>query len=347
MTILFNRIRAWRNLFKLGPYGKFARTWGVYFRNLVVLGLKDNVLNFLKQPRTFLEIKREFNVIDDKFLSLLLDTLLSDNTIEKTSKGFLLNKNLEVEVIPPKAFAKSLIQFAENMANSVFDRLSNKFLDVSSGSNLFILDDALSQKAYETARRAAISFVPNSIKSPGKLLDLGCGSGISTADFWTQTMKKHNFNPKNNFKLIGVDINEDFMNIANHEFYYSVKKYLELTKEEYSDLKPYHPEFKVGTTTQIPYPNNYFDYIYTSQVLHWTDLKSSLDEIYRCLKTEGVYFGTQMLFPHANSYLNIMVNTIKGVGGLFTKEEFITAAEQAGFSKLKFCTPLTIFKLRK
>lgn len=347
MTMLFNRIKAWRNLFKLGPYGKFARNWGVYFRNLVVLGLKDNFLYFLKQPRTFSEIDKKFNVKDDKFLSLLLDSLLSDNTIEKTSKGFILNEPLDVEAIPPKAFAKSLIQFAENMANSVFDRLFNKFLDVSSGSNLFILDDALSQKAYETARRAAISYVPNSIKHPGKFLDLGCGSGISTADFWTQTMIKHNFKPINNFKLIGVDINEDFMNIANNEFYYSVKKYLELTEKDFSDLKPYHPDFKKGTTTQIPYPNNYFDYIYTSQVLHWTDLKASLHEIYRCLKTEGIYFGTQMLFPHANSYLNIMVNTIKGVKGLFTKEEFITAAKQAGFSKLEFCTPLTIFKFRK
>ncbi len=347
MTILVNRIKAWKNVIKLSKYVKFSDSMSEFYRNLVVLGLKDNFLSFLQQPHTFSEIKEEFNVIDDKFLSLLLETLLSDNTIEKTSTGFLLNKTLDIEVIPPEGFDKSLCQFSENMANAVFDRLSNKFFDVSSGSNLFTLDDALAQKVYGYMRHTTISYAPDFIKYPGKFLDLGCGSGTSTADFWARVMKKHNFKPINDFKLIGVDINEDFMNIASNEFYYSVKKYLELSEDAYIDLKPYHPEFKTGTTTQIPYPDNYFDYIYTANVLHWSKLKLSLDEIFRCLKTGGIYFGSNLLFPRANSYLNIMLHTIDGVQGFFTKEEFIKQAKQVGFSKLKFCTPLKIFKFRK
>ncbi|MFW9989661.1 MAG: class I SAM-dependent methyltransferase [Candidatus Odinarchaeota archaeon] len=347
MTILLNRIKAWKNLFKLGKIGKFLHSWGEFIRNLVVLGLKDNFLSFLQQPHTFTEIKEEFNILDDDFLNLLLDTLLSDNTIEKSSNGFKLIKSLDIEAIPPKAFTKSINQFAESMSNSVFNRLFNKYYSISTGANLFISDDALSQRAYEIARRATISYVPNSINDPGRFLDLGCGSGTSTADLWTQIMKKHNFKPKSNFKLIGVEINEDFVNIANNEFYYIVKKYLEITEDAYSDFKPYHPEFKTGTTTQIPYSDNYFDYIYTSQVLHWTDLKSSLEEIYRCLKPGGVYFGANTLIPQANSYVNIMINTIEGVKGFFTKEEFKTVAKQVGFSKFNFCTPLTMYKFRK
>ncbi len=349
MTTLGKRINVWKNLIKLGGTSKTAKKFSKYLRNLVVLGLKDNFLSFLKQPHKFSDVKDEFKITDDNFLYLLLDTLLSDNTIEKTNNGyFILRKSLDIQPIPPShVLQKPIQELLEGMANAVFDRLYNKFHDVSTGFNLFLFEDALSLKTYELIRYAALSFVPDALKKPGNFLDLGCGSGMETADFWVQIMEKCNFQPKNGFKLIGVDINDSFIDIAKNEFYYIVKKYSDITEEAYSGLKPYHPEFKKGTTTQIPYPENYFDYIYISQVLHWTDLKSSLAEMYRCLKPGGICFGTNVLYPYVDHYLNLMLNTIEGAGGFFTKDKMKLIAKQEGFSDLKFCSPLSVFKFKK
>ncbi|MFX1314144.1 MAG: class I SAM-dependent methyltransferase [Promethearchaeota archaeon] len=348
MTILIKRINAWTKLFKLGFFVKFAKQLSEFCHDHLILGLKDDFLNYLRQAHTFREIKRKFDVLDDKYLHLLLDTLLSDNTIDKTPQGFILNKSIDdIKPIAPEILNEVFCDFLKRMANSVFNRLYGQFFDSSSGSNLFAFDDALTQKLYEYIRLAAISYVPEVLECHGKILDLGCGSGTETADLWTQIMKKCNFKPLDNFKLIGVDNNEEFIDIANNEFYYHVKNYYNLTEEAFTNLKPYHPEFKKGTSTKIPYPENYFDYIYSSQILHWTDLNSSLTEIYRCLKPGGIYFGTNMLFPRANSYQNLMINTIKGAGGFFTKEEMKESAIKVGFSKIKFCTPVTIFKFKK
>lgn len=347
MANLGKRINAWKNLMKIGSLRKFLKQFSKYWRDIVIVGLKDNFLNFLQHPHTFSEIKEQFKVTDDNFLYLLLDTLLSDNTIEKTNYGFLLKKSLDFEIVAPSIQNESLCDLMESMAKAIFNRLFHEFHDISSGFNLFVFDDALHLKIYDTVRRASVSFVPNSLKNPGMFLDLGCGSGAETADLWVQMMEKCKFKPKNGFKLIGVDINDNFIDIANNEFYEVLKDFTDLSEEAYLDLKPYHPEFKTGTATKIPYPDNYFDYIYTSQVLHWTDLKSSLKEIYRCLKPGGIYFGTNALIPHANPYLNLILHTIEGARGFFSKEEFITEAKQEGFTDFRFVTPSTVFKFKK
>ncbi|MFW9987265.1 MAG: class I SAM-dependent methyltransferase, partial [Candidatus Odinarchaeota archaeon] len=346
MPVLLNRMKAWKYTIKLGASRASAKEFSEYLQKIVILGLKNhNFLSFLKLPHTFSDIKNEFKVTDDNFLYLLLDTLLSDKTIEKTNNGsFFLKKSLDIELItPPKVLEKPLQEMLENSAKAVFNRLYHKFHDASSGFNLFVFEDALSLQSYENIRRAAISFVPDAIENPGRFLDLGCGSGMETADFWVQIMEKCNFQPKDGFKLIGIDINDDFINIANSEFYYIIKKYSDLTEDTYLDLKAYHPEFKKGTSTQIPFPNNYFDNIFISQVLHWTDLKASLAEMYSCLKPGGICFGTNILYPFVDPYLNIIVNTFEGAGGFFTKNEMKTRAKQIGFNNLKFCTPLSVF----
>jgi ubiquinone/menaquinone biosynthesis C-methylase UbiE len=202
-------------------------------------------------------------------------------------------------------------------------------------------------EAYSIIRKSALSFVPEPLSNPGRFLDLGCGSGNSTAEIWSLAMRKNNYMPKSDFKMVGVDIDENFVNIANAEFHEIVKKYLEISSESYSELSGFIPEFKLGSTTQIPYPDEYFDHIFLSQVLHWTNLQASLDEIYRSLKPGGIFFGTNILFPRASHYLHLMLRTIEGADGFFTKEELIAKAERAGFSKFDFSTPITIFKLKK
>ncbi|MBY8983352.1 MAG: class I SAM-dependent methyltransferase [Candidatus Lokiarchaeota archaeon] len=320
-----------------------------YFRGIVINELKENnFFEFLQESQEFLEIKQKFEASDEQYLRTILTALLSDNTIQQVdSKYKLTSSNLNIRDTPPLIFDEPIQDLAINMAKAVFDRIHGKYFQSTSGFNLFLFDDVLSQKAYEILRRAALSFAPEPKHNPGKLLDLGCGNGTGTADIWVQIMEQHKYNPNKEFEIIGIDINEDLLSLAQEEFYRLVKKFSNIEKEDYLKLKYYYPKFQKGTSTSIPFPDNYFDFVYISQVMHWTDLKQTLNEVFRVLKPNGIFFGTQVLIPRANSYLNLMLKTIDGADGFFTKQDFIKYAKEAGFSILKFCTPATIFKFLK
>jgi len=344
---MLKRVKSYMKLLKLGGFGQASEQMNHYFRNLVVSGL-TSFLDYLLQPREFNEIVDEFQISDREYLHLLLTTLQSDDTVVRNEDGrYHLGGPVKVEILVPTFFTESVDGWAKSMANAVFDRLSGICFDSTSGFNLFYFDDALSMEAYSIIRKSALSFVPEPLSNPGKFLDLGCGSGNSTADIWSLIMKNTKFQPSQDFEMVGVDIDENFVNIANEEFYDILKNYMEISPETYSELEGQLPEFKIGRTTQIPFPDSYFDNIFLSQVLHWTDLKASLKEIHRVLKPGGIFFGTNLMFPRASPYLNIMLNTIEGAGGFFTKEKFIEDGEAAGFSKFDFCTPTTIFRLEK
>lgn len=344
---MLKRIKSYMNLLKLGGFGKISSEMNSYFRNLVVSNL-TSFLDYLLQPREFNEIVEEFQVSDREYLHLLLTALQSDSTIERNEEGrYLLGGPVIADPVVPSFFTESVNGFAIAMAKGVFDRLLGRYFDSTSGFNLFYFDDTLSMEAYSLVRRSAFAFVPEPLSKPGKFLDLGCGSGNSTADIWSLIMKKTKFQPSDNFEMIGIDIDENFVNIANAEFYEILQNFMEVDRETYSGLEGLHPEFKLGSTTQIPYPDEYFDYIFLSQVLHWTDLKTSFKEINRVLKPGGLFFGTNLMHPQADPFLNIMLHTVEGAGGFFTKEKFIEYGKAAGFSKFDFATPMTIFKVEK
>ena len=90
----------------------------------------------------------------------------------------------------------------------------------------------------------------------GKVLDLGCGSG-------------RNFIKDKDLEFYGVDFSQKLLNIAKK----SGKDYVELKK---------------GTTDNIPYEEEFFDWIILARVLHCVESvekrKKSLEEIYRVLK---------------------------------------------------------------
>ena len=344
---MINRAKSYSQILKLGRFGKFSKQMDNYFRNLVVSEL-TSFLDYLLQPREFEEIVDEFHVSDIGYLHLVLDALLSDSTIMKNEKGEYLQEGpVSFEIDAPPFFTESTSGLAHNMAKAVFGRLSGTFFDAAAGFNLFYFDDALAMKAYSHIRQSALAFVPEPLKHPGRFLDLGCGSGTSTAEIWSLIMKKTKFQPGQDFQLVGIDVNESFMNIANEEFYDILKGFMDISPETYTGLDGQHPEFKIGSTTQIPYPDGYFDHIFLSQVLHWTDLKASLVEIYRVLKPGGLFFGSNILFPNISRYMNLMIQTIEGTGGFFSKEELIEKGKIAGFSEFDFCTPTTNFRLQK
>jgi ubiquinone/menaquinone biosynthesis C-methylase UbiE len=98
------------------------------------------------------------------------------------------------------------------------------------------------------------------IKSDYKLLDVGCGTGISTGFF--KVKKKY-----------GIDPSKELIKIA-------IKNY-----------PPY--EFKVGSAENLPYMNKQFDVIVSvTAIQNFDDIIKGLDEIKRVCKDKGYFILT-------------------------------------------------------
>ena len=108
---------------------------------------------------------------------------------------------------------------------------------------------------WEKVARAMVAHY--GIKPGEKILDVGCGKGFLLYDF-TKVMP--------GLELHGIDISE-----------YAIDN----SKEEIKDC------LQVGNATSLPYPDNYFDFVYsitTLHNLHCYDLDKALREIERVSK---------------------------------------------------------------
>jgi len=80
------------------------------------------------------------------------------------------------------------------------------------------------------------------------------------------------------FKLYGIEVHEQICNTVHTK----------LTKLGYSS------ELKVGTNQEIPFPDNYFDFLVSWNVIHYEnnekDIQNALEEYNRILKPGGRMF---------------------------------------------------------
>ena len=166
--------------------------------------------------------------------------------------------------------------------------------------------------------------------SGDRILDLGCGNG----------------------RLLQIfnDINVDYVGIDNSE------KLIEMAKKEYPDRK-----FQVADALKLPFPDNYFDKVYSVAVFHHipsVELRSQfLKEAKRVLKPNGFLILTvwnlwQWIWWKAN--VKYLALKILGLSNLdfrdvfvpwgkscqryihgFTKKELTISIEKAGFKAEK------------
>ena len=103
-------------------------------------------------------------------------------------------------------------------------------------------------------------YLKNNAKN-SEVLDYGCGAG----SFVEKVIK---FKPK---KIVGIDISEISINKA---------------KERAKELK-INVNFIVDNCEKTQFPDNSFDIVYGSGILHHLQIDKCLDEIYRILKSKG------------------------------------------------------------
>ncbi len=174
--------------------------------------------------------------------------------------------------------------------------------------------DAIAEKWAEF-RVSPLGEVVNFLeKKSGKVLDLGCGSG------------RHYLESKE-LRFYGVDFSKELLDFAKG------KNYVELKK---------------GVVWDIPYENDFFDFVLFSRVLHCVDSeekrKKSLEEVYRVLKIKGEALvsvwgrGSERLKNRdKESFVPWSVNG-KKVGRytyIYDEDELVRDLESVGFKIVK------------
>ena len=97
------------------------------------------------------------------------------------------------------------------------------------------------------------------LKNPQIVVDIGCGTGLST-QIWKDTAQT----------IIGIDPNDEMREVAE--------------KNVIAD----NISFRKGVSNDTGLPGDYADIVTVAQAFHWFDTDSSLPEIYRILKTDGI-----------------------------------------------------------
>jgi ubiquinone/menaquinone biosynthesis C-methylase UbiE len=120
--------------------------------------------------------------------------------------------------------------------------------------------NAIAEKWSEFRQTPSPTVVDFLKEAHGKILDLGCGSG-------------RNFMKTKKGKLYGLDFSEKMIELAKKD---AKKKKIEV-------------ELQV-MNKNIPYEDNFFDYVICAAVLHCLNKKEQkvmVDELYRVLKKKG------------------------------------------------------------
>lgn len=342
---MFNGAFAWYELIKLGNITQVRKDIDTFYRgNIVRVLATEGWISFLKEPRTVDEIMDHFQYTDKNFLELILHAFVADNSLKIVNKStYVFNEPVNTEWVLPAIFDEQMKDLWWNFSNFIPQRLKGKYYDFSGGFNLFNWDNVLSNKMYSQIRKSAFSYI-NGLHKDGSFLDVGSGNGYGTASIWSSFYKK---NPNKMIKVVGLEQDDNLLEIAQEEFERMAKNITGESLEKLRIHKDDYPEFVQGDILNIPFPDEIFDMTYASQVLHWTDAKAALKEMMRVTKKNGIIFGTQNFYPKANEFNDIHFKVIKGAEGFFTKEEMTKWAKDLGAKKVKYSTPISIFKIEK
>ncbi|HMF30326.1 MAG TPA: class I SAM-dependent methyltransferase [Candidatus Lokiarchaeia archaeon] len=350
MSNILNKLRSWAELIKIGNVGKYNQDVKKFYHGNILHTLQDEGwLEYLKAPHTIEEIAAQFQYTDLELLKLLLKALVDDKSlIVRSDATYIASSTIDLSTTVPKPFNESHVLVQQNLASALPDRLRGNYHEFTGGIDLYNWDDALTANLYTHLQKGACAFA-GAAKKRGKFLDVGCGNGFETAGIWTMYYQNHCFFPGTPMKMMGIDADQSLLNIARDEFPRWVTKHWGKQVEpiDIHSMEPYFPEFQVGKAEELPFEDNSFDIVYTSNTLLWTNAPLAIKEMIRITKPGGMVFGSVRLFPHADWFAYFHTQVIKGASGFFTKKDFIQWAKEAGAKKVEFATIVSFFKIIK
>lgn len=345
---MLNKVKAWGELFKLGNVGYVNGEVAKFYRGNILNALdKDAFFEFLDESHTLVEIANHFHYVDYDLLQEVLTALVKDKSLSlDTDLKYKSIRPLKNGWVKPQLFNEGMIEIFQSLGNALPDRLKGKYHEFTSGFDLYNWDDALANKVYTQIRNCALAYAGIDGKK-GKFLDVGCGNGNATAAIWARFYRKNMIYPGSPMKFVGIDPDENLLNIAQAEFSRFLAKHLSVNIEDLEPVQDYFPEFIKGQAEKIPADDNTFDMVFTNAALHWTKADKAVKEMVRVAKPNGIIFGTVRLFPHADYFADLHTKVAKGASGFFYKEDFKKWAYDAGASKVKLATIVSVFKIIK
>ncbi|MFW9994242.1 MAG: class I SAM-dependent methyltransferase [Candidatus Odinarchaeota archaeon] len=322
---------------------------------------KHGVLDYFKNPHSYLELLDDFDLKKDEtdtynkdLFNLLLKhkLLIPAGSIENkfilntagkdTVLQFLLENpdagvGLPPFIIPPR-ISKDLDETLQEYGSHVFERMKGESVNFDEGFQLFNWDSALSYKKsmYWIGRECASSFSGLNNLKDGKLLDVGCGNGFSTADLWGKIL------PRNN-TVHGIDASEDLINIAKTEYRKWAAQQDHVIPEDAPGII-----FKTCRAEEIDYPDDHFDAVHIAYVLHWTeDPLVVVKECARVTKPGGYVFGLQGANLAVAEWSNVLIRCVGRSSGLPESYKVIEGFFNMAGLKYRRATMAGIFVARK
>jgi ubiquinone/menaquinone biosynthesis C-methylase UbiE len=346
---MFELLGAYKELVKLGVDAKKrSRELRDFYRaNSVNVLRREGWFDFMAKPRTIANIADHFGYTDIDFLTKYLEAYAQDDILIKEDGTYMTNGIVnEYPIVPLDIFGPGLVQIVADAAKAIPGRLKGNYRTFSDEMNLFNWDDSLGLKLYEQIRRAAFKF-SGAIKKRGTFIDVGCGNGFGTASMWCYYYKNGAFEKGPPLKMYALEHDPALKQIAETEFSMYASRILGIDKSKIDALKEHHPQFTQGTAENLPFDDEFYDLVYSSQVLHWCDAERATKEMMRVLKPGGMFFGTQVFSPMLDNYIELFVLLNEGADGTIKKEDFLRWVTEAGASEAKAATPAGLFKVLK
>lgn len=332
-------------LLKRGVHKQFRS----FFRETLFHILKnEGWFDYLRSPRSLQEIAVKFAYSDLQFLERILH-VLSDEKIVRNAHGSAyqgVRPDGGPAVIAPAIFTPALVDVWTNYGKAIPERLRGKPVGYTQGSALSNWNDALRSPFYNGMRRTACAFagIPG---RPVHFLDVGSGIGNGTAQIWALYFKKGHV-PADGMRMVGVEPDPGFLQIAGEKFPHMAAYFTGEPVERIESQKKHFPTFVKGTATDLPFPDQTFDCVFSSHMMYLTNPEKSIAEMLRVTKPKGFVFGTQAFLSHPYTRIwTLFMQVIKGAHGYFSKKDMERWATQAGAASVEFATPISVFKITK
>jgi ubiquinone/menaquinone biosynthesis C-methylase UbiE len=339
----------WVMLTQVGSMRRSSLGAASWMRYYVCEALRqDGLFAYLEEARNYGQIVAYFGYVDSPYTRQVLETLVNDRESLLVEQNGTYHRNPRVSLPSleavrrhaPKVFDE--ISMWEDFARRIPERMRQAPTDFvrrfeDEEPAVLSFDRSLNRQIYSALRRAAFAYVDKGALQGKRLLEVACGSGYETADLWLWL--------KGDVQITAVDPVPGLLNLARKKFVELVGTSNERRVAPLTDDN--RPTFQLMNAVELEYPDESFDAVYHSTLLHWTpDPERAIREMGRVLKPGGVVFGTQVTKPHPSPYIDLIVQVHENVYGFFWEQEFRRWYERTGIS-LSIVTPAGIFKGRK